>query len=195
MASPRRRDGPYITLSTRLFRCIRDREKKGRSMELRSHAWLCPPLSVMNNLAALGPCCRVEMVVMGRLDIYTAWQGAMVYVRTPPPRPTHRRVPQAAHVVFGLFSEKKGEETEIFQNEGGAVVIRTSSGVLQIRQELHFLRSSRRRIACSAAGCVQLICVRHVLRLRCVRTAEPLLRHHRQDVLKFMVDAVRWRQS
>lgn len=54
----------------RLFLCIRDREKKGRGMEWRNHACFCPPLSVMNNLAVQGPRCRVEMVVMGRLDIY-----------------------------------------------------------------------------------------------------------------------------
>lgn len=54
----------------RLFLCIRAREKKGRGMEWRNHACFCPPLSVMNNLAVQGPRCRVEMVVMGRLDIY-----------------------------------------------------------------------------------------------------------------------------
>lgn len=60
-------------------------------MEWRNHACFCPPLSVMNNLAVQGPCCRVEMVVMGRLDIYGM---AMLYVRLP--QPTQSSVPRAA---------------------------------------------------------------------------------------------------
>lgn len=67
-------------------------------MEGRNHACLCPPLSVMNNLTVQGPRCRVEMVVMGRLDIYgmarsngLRWTVAL------------RSAPRAAHVMRALL--------------------------------------------------------------------------------------------
>lgn len=54
-------------------------------MEWRNHACFCPPLSVMNNLAAQGPHSRGEMVVMGRLDIYGMARSNGL--RSPPPPP------------------------------------------------------------------------------------------------------------
>lgn len=63
-------------------------------MEGRNHACLCPPLGVMNNLAAQGPRCRVEMVVMGRLDIYgmARSNGLRWNPPHPPPHPQDQRI-------------------------------------------------------------------------------------------------------
>lgn len=97
-------DGKMVCISFSPPGCSFELEtegKKGRGMEWRNHACFCPPLSVMNNLAVQGPCCRVEMVVMGRLDIYgVAWSSALRW--TSPTTNALGRAAGCSHDAFRL---------------------------------------------------------------------------------------------